>query len=155
MTASLTFSDSIHISATPDDVYPIVADVMRTGEWSPVCRECRWDEGDGPWVGAHFTGRNVTSDRTWETRCDVIAADEGRRFGWSVSGGNVIWLYTMEAAEGGTRLTESWEFTPAGQAFFTQRFGADAPAEIAAREKAAHEGIPATLAAMKKIIESR
>lgn len=52
-------------------------------------------------------------------------------------------------------LTESWEFTPAGQAFFVQRYGADAPAEVAAREQAAHEGIPATLAAMKRIIEAR
>jgi hypothetical protein len=155
MTASLTFSDSLHIDATPDDVYAIVADVTRTGEWSPVCRECWWDEGDGPRLGAHFTGRNVIPDRTWETRCEVIAADEGCRFGWSVNGGSVIWLYTMEPVEDGTTLTESWEFTPAGQAFFAQRFGADAPAEVAAREKAAHEGIPATLAAMKRIIESR
>jgi hypothetical protein len=153
MTTSLTFSDSIFITATPEDVYAVVSDVTRTGEWSPICQECWWDEGDGPRVGAQFTGRNVTPDRTWEARCEVISAVEGAEFGWSVNGGKVKWLYSMRDVEGGTELTESWEFTPAGQAFFVEKYGDDAPTEIAARTEAAHVGIPATLAAMKRIIE--
>lgn len=155
MTTSLTFADSIEILATPEEVYATVSDVTRTGEWSPVCQECWWDEGDGPRVGAFFTGRNVTPDRTWETRCEVIAADEGRRFGWSVSGGRVFWIYTLEPTERGTVLSESWEFTPEGQAFFAERFGDDAPAEIEARRRTALEGIPTTLAAIKRVVESR
>lgn len=80
----LTYSDSVHIAAIPGEVYAVVSDITRTGEWSPVCQECWWDEGDGPWVGAFFTGRNVTDVRTWETHCEVIAAAEGVEFGWSV-----------------------------------------------------------------------
>ena len=51
-------SDRITIARVPEDVYAMVADVTRMGEWSPVCKACWWDEGDGPRVGAWFTGRN-------------------------------------------------------------------------------------------------
>jgi ribosome-associated toxin RatA of RatAB toxin-antitoxin module len=153
MTTSLTYAESVLVAATPQEVYAVVSDVTRTGEWSPVCQECWWDEGDGPHVGAFFTGRNVTVDRTWETRCEVVAAKEGRAFGWSVSDGNVYWTYTMQAVDGGTELTESWEFTPKGHEFFELRFGDAAAAQIAQRQQAARDGIAATLATMKKIIE--
>ena len=46
MTA-LEFSASIVVSVEPDELYDIVSDVTRTGEWSPVCRACWWDEGPG------------------------------------------------------------------------------------------------------------
>jgi hypothetical protein len=155
VTEPLTFADSVLIAASPDEVYAVVSDVTRTGEWSPVCQECWWDEGDGPRVGAFFTGRNVTEDRTWETRCEVIAATEGSEFGWSVTDGNVHWIYSMQAVVGGTELTESWVFTPKGQAFFAERFGDDAARQVALRVQAAHDGIPATLAAIKEVIELR
>ena len=154
MNAPLTYSDSIHVAASPRAVYAVVSDITRTGEWSPVCQECWWDEGDGPGVGAFFTGRNVTEDRTWETRCEVIVADEGSEFGWSVTDGNVHWIYSMEAVDGGTELTESWVFTVKGQTFFEQRFGGNAATELALRVEAAHDGIPTTLAAIKNVIES-
>jgi hypothetical protein len=148
-----TFSESVVVSATPEEVYAAVSDVTRMGEWSPICKECWWDEDEGPRVGAQFTGRNVDAGRTWETRSKVVAAEPGREFAWLVGAGYVRWGYTMEPVEGGTELTESWEFTPAGLAFFQERYG-DKAAEVAdARTKAAHEGIPATLAAIKQSLE--
>lgn len=153
MPEPLTHTESVHIAAPPHVVYAAVSDVTRTGEWSPVCRECWWDEGDGPWVGASFTGRNVTEARTWETRCEVIVADTDKAFGWSVTDGNVEWVYRLAEADGGTELTESWVFTAKGQEFFRERFGASAAEEIAARATAARAGIPATLAAIKQAIE--
>ena len=114
----------------PTTVYELVSDVTRMGEWSPICRACWWDEGAGPHVGAWFTGRNEIPERTWETRCQVVAADPGRRFAWEVNNGWVYWGYSLEPDGDGTRLTESWEFLPAGIAGFRERFGADADAEI-------------------------
>lgn len=152
-----TFSDSITVAAPPDEVYAVVSDVTRTGEWSPVCQDCWWDEGDGPHAGAHFTGRNVLSDRTWETRSQVTAADPRRRFTWSVGPGRVEWGYVLEPAgpDGSTtELTETWTFTTAGQAYFHERFGEAAPAEIEDRTRLAREGIPATLDAIKRVVES-
>jgi hypothetical protein len=153
MTA-LEFSDSVHVSIEPDQLYAMVSDVTRTGEWSPVCRACWWDEGDGPRVGARFTGRNETPERTWESRNEVVAADPGREFAWEVNRGWVRWGFTLEAADGGTRLTESWTFLPRGIAGFREKFGETADAQIADRSAAALHGIPVTLAALKKAAES-
>ena len=153
MTA-LEYSDSVLVSVDPDRLYAMVSDVTRTGEWSPVCKVCWWDEGDGPRVGASFTGRNVTPERTWETRSEVVAADPGREFAWVVNGGFARWGFTLEPADGGTRLTESWAFLPHGIATFHERFGDAADAEIAQRSEAAHRGIPETLAAIKKAAEA-
>jgi ribosome-associated toxin RatA of RatAB toxin-antitoxin module len=147
-------SESIHVDVSPDELYAMVSDVTRMGEWSPVCRACWWDEGAGPQVGARFTGRNQTPERTWETRSQVVAADPGRRFGWEVNDGWVHWEYTFEPDGDGTRLTESWEFLPKGIAGFHDRFGAAAEDEIAKRRDAARSGIPATLSAIKKAAEA-
>jgi hypothetical protein len=147
-------SDSIYVAVPPNAVYGLVSDVTRMGEWSPVCRACWWDEGAGPQVGAWFTGRNETSERTWETRSQVVAADPGRQFAWEVNNGWVFWGYTVEPEGDGSRLTESWEFRPKGIAGFRERFGEHADAEIEKRSRAAETGIPATLAAIKKTAET-
>lgn len=149
----LTFSDSIDVAATPQRVYDLVSDVTRTGEWSPICRECAWDEGDGPRVGAWFTGRNETAARTWETRSRVVVAEPATDFAFEVGQGFVRWSYRCEPVDGGTRLTEAWRFLPAGIAMFHDKYGEQAQAEIDERTTAAHTSIPASLAAIKRAAE--
>jgi hypothetical protein len=120
----LEFAHSILIARPPEEVYGLVSDVTRMGEWSPQCRACWWDEGGGPEVGAWFTGRNETPEgrseatgerapegrseatgeiipaRTWETRSQVVAADPGREFAWEVNNGWVRWGFTLEPVGG-------------------------------------------------------
>ena len=148
------FSASIVVAVPPQQLYDLVSDVTRTGEWSPTCAACWWDEGAGPRVGSWFTGRNVTPTRTWETRSEVVAAEPGREFTWKVGGRYARWSYLLEPGEGGTRLTEAWEFLPPGLALFEERYGADAAAQVAERTQAAHRGIPVTLARIKAIAEA-
>ncbi|MCZ2860498.1 SRPBCC family protein [Blastococcus sp. VKM Ac-2987] len=150
----LRHSGSITVATSPEDLYDLVSDVPRTGEWSPVCAACWWDEGASGEVGDWFSGRNVTPERTWETRSQVVAADRGREFGWIVGGSLVHWSFTLAPVDGGTELTESWEFLPGGLAFFAERYGDAAQEQIAERTRQAHEGIPVTLAAIKRIAES-
>ena len=152
--AALTHSDSIVVARSADEVYDMVADVTRMGEFSPICKECWWDDGDGPRVGAWFTGRNELPERTWETRCEVVAADPGREFAFAVHGTIARWGYAFRAVDGGTEVTESWEFLPGGIAFFEQNFGDDSAAQIADRAEKARTGIPATLAAIKRAAET-
>ena len=149
----LTHSDSVIVARSPDDLYAMVSDVTRMGEWSPICKACWWDEGEGPRVGAWFTGRNELPERTWETRSEVVAADPGREFAFVVLGTIARWGYTFVPVDGGTELTESWEFLPGGLEFFEERFGDDAPAQIADRVEKARTGIPQTLAAIKRAAE--
>lgn len=151
---SLSYSDSIVIARSPEALYDLVSDVTRMGEWSPVCTACWWDDGATAQVGAWFTGRNEVPGRTWETHSEVVAAEPGREFAFLVGGAWVRWGYTFTPVEGGTRVTESWEFLPAGLARFEDRYGADAQAQIADRTEAARTGIPLTLAALKKTAES-
>jgi len=150
----LTYSDSVIVARSPEDLYAMVSDVTRMGEWSPICKACWWDEGDGPRVGAWFTGRNELPERTWETRSEVVAADPGREFAFVVRGTVARWGYTFVPVDGGTEVTESWEFLPGGLEFFEERFGDDAPAQIADRVEKARTGIPETLAAIKRAAEA-
>ena len=150
----LEFRDSVLVHADADALYALVADVTRMGEWSPQCRACWWDEDGGQGVGAYFTGRNDDGSRTWDTRSRVVAADPGREFAWVVNDGWVRWGFTLDAEQGGTRLTESWAFQPEGIRGFHGRFGDDAENQIAIRSRAATSGIPVTLAAIKRTAEA-
>ena len=53
----------------------------------------------------------------------------------------------------GSPVCETWEFLPAGQAVFADKYGDRAEAEIEDRTRHAHAGIPKTLAAIKRIAE--
>ena len=77
-------SATIVVRTSPESLYDLLSDVTRTGEWSPVCRECTWDEGASGQVGDRFTGRNDNGTRQWETRSQVVAAERGREFAWMV-----------------------------------------------------------------------
>ena len=158
------WSQSMFIAASTADLYAMVSDVTRMGEWSPVCRSCQWDEdsaaaeGGAAAVGAWFTGHNVDEGREWDTHCEVIAADPGREFAFAVAGTFVRWTYSFVAAsEGGrdgTTLTETWEPQPDLLAFYAQQYGADqVQTVLAARTATAKVGIAATLAAIKAAAE--
>lgn len=153
---SLTHSESIEIDVPPETVYDLVTDVSRTGEWSPVCKESWYKDGGGPRVGAVIVGRNVTPAREWQTESDVVEADRPRAFAWIVGGNIARWGYTLEPLDDGarTRLTESWQVPSSGVEFFSHKYGDDAGAQLEERRRAALSGIPATLAAIKRIAEA-
>jgi hypothetical protein len=149
-------TSSIVVNRSPDEVYDLVSDVPRMGDWSPICKACWWDEGDGPAVGGKFTGRNELPERTWETRSEVVVADRGRGFAWTVvePPTRARWGFTFHAVEEGTELTETWELPPEGAEFFVQRFGDDATKEIGIRSDLAKSGIAETLFAIKNAAEA-
>ena len=153
---ALRQSDSIIINRSAEDLYDMVADVTRIGEWSPMCTACWWDDGDGPHVGARFTGRNERPGRTWETHSEVVTADRGHQFDWVVvePPTHAHWGYSFVAVDGGTEVTETWELPSEGSAFFEKKFGDEAANEIGIRSEWAKNGIGATLAAIKGVAEA-
>jgi hypothetical protein len=147
--------ESVTVGASAESLYDLVSDITRTGEWSPVCTSCWWDdEAVAGQVGAWFTGHNELPHRTWDTRSEVVAATHGREFAWVVGGRYVRWGFAMTPVEGGATLTESWDFLPRGIAMFEEKYGAEASDQIAERTRQALDGIPKTLAAVKRIAES-
>ena len=147
--------ETVTVEASAEELYDVVSDITRTGEWSPICTSCWWDdEGEAGQVGAWFTGHNELPHRTWQTRSKVVAAERGREFAWVVGGSFVRWGFTFAPVGRGTALTESWEFLPDGIAMFHEKFGDDAPVQIAERTQQALDSIPKTLRAIKRIAES-
>jgi hypothetical protein len=147
--------ESVTVEASAETLYDLVSDITRTGEWSPVCTSCWWDdEREAGQVGAWFTGRNQLPNRVWQTRSQVAVAEPGREFAWVVGDSFVRWGFSFNPAETMTTLTESWEFLPDGIAMFEEKYGDQAQTEIADRTRQAFDGIPKTLAAIKRIAES-
>ncbi len=104
------------VDAPAEQLYDMVADLPRMGEWSPECSAVEWTDGaTGPAVDAHFIGHNRTGPRgmiKWSRRGRVRVADRGREFAFATEEGgreSVVWRYRMEPADGGTRVTESYE----------------------------------------------
>ncbi|MBY0389051.1 MAG: SRPBCC family protein [Mycobacterium pseudokansasii] len=108
--------ESIDISAPPDPVYDLIADVTRMGEWSPECYRCEWLDGVSTAApGARFRGYNRLGLMRWERTAVVGTAERGREFSFTtVNDGagreETRWTYSMEPTPSGTLLTESFEF---------------------------------------------
>lgn len=149
----LTHRETVVVNAPAEAVYRLVSDVTCTGEWSPTCWSCTWEDPQQRGVGARFTGDNETPARQWSTTSTVVAAEPGEEFAWEVGQGFVRWGYLLAEHEVGTRVTQTWEFTEAGQEFFQKQYGDDAQAQIAQRTGSARDDMPRTLASIKEIAE--
>lgn len=100
---------SVQVDASPEEVYAVLTDVTRMGEWSPETVSGEWLDGAvGPAVGARFKGSNKRGIARWSTKPVVVVADPGREFAFVVED-LTRWSYTLEASGAGTRLTESFE----------------------------------------------
>ena len=105
-------SVTARIAAPAEQLYALVADIERMGEWSPENTGGRWLGGaTGPAVGARFSGSNRRGWRRWSTTCTVTDADPGRKFSFDVAFGVIPisrWTYEFEAQGDVTVVTESW-----------------------------------------------
>ncbi len=104
------------IHARPDDVYDLVSDLPRMGEWSPECERVEWIDGATHAIeGATFVGHNRGGPgklMRWSRHGRVLVADRGREFAFVTDEGgreSTVWRYRLEPVEGGTRVTESYE----------------------------------------------
>ncbi len=100
------------VARAPDEVYALVSDITRMGEWSPVCTGGSWKD-DGS-----FVGTNENGELKWETHCRVDVAEPGAEFTFVNTGfaGDldlVRWSYTFAPAGAGCEVTERWEVLPA------------------------------------------
>ena len=160
-TAGYHHSDSITIDCPSDAVYRIVSDVTRVGELSPVCQSSTWDDpAQAGQHGAWFTGHNAIGEFTWDTHCQVVAAEPGREFTFVNHGPEgdaplVRWSYTFEPQGDSTTATESWQVLPAYPDFVSAGDpNLDVPARIDGMAQMARDGIKDTLANLKRIAES-
>ncbi|MSO59814.1 MAG: SRPBCC family protein [Ilumatobacteraceae bacterium] len=103
---------SREIDATPEQIWALVTDLPRMGEWSPENRGGEWSEGaTGPSLGACFKGANSNKNRNWKTTVVVIAFDAPIKFAFALRVGKAHWcdwIYEIEATATGSLVTHSW-----------------------------------------------
>ena len=109
-------SQDIVIDASAEQIYGLVAEITRMGEWSPECERVEWEDGaTGPAAGAKFVGHNRGGPfglMRWSRHGRVLTAEPGREFAFVTEEGgreSTVWRYRFDPAKGGTRVTESYE----------------------------------------------
>src|SRR4051794_30627449 len=97
-------SVTVHMKATPEQVWALVSDVTRIGRYSPETFDAEWLDGaTGPAVGATFRGhvkRNGKGPTYWSA-CKVLVSEPGREFTFGVGTGEShlnTWSYRIEPA---------------------------------------------------------
>ena len=112
LTTPSTVRRSVHVAAPAERVWALVSDLPGMGAFSPENRGGRWVQGDGPDVGSVFVGSNGRGARRWSTRCTVTRSEPGQEFAFDVASVGMPvarWSYELEPADGGCRLSETWE----------------------------------------------
>lgn len=161
----------LHVSASADDVYAVVSDLPRSGEWSPECQGGEWISGAPSQVGSVFRGENLRSEEivswaplvrgVWYTECRVTKADPGRTFQWmmlSHVGENQesVWGFDIAPADGGAVLTHHFRMGTATAGIHKIVADLDEPERVKFVEdwtdKLADD-LAATLRRIKEIIE--
>jgi ribosome-associated toxin RatA of RatAB toxin-antitoxin module len=105
----------IWIAATPEQVYDLVSDMPRMGEFSPECYRTEWLDGaTGPATGARARGWNKYLGMRWARDVCVLVAARGSEFTFQTIPqkpfyqDSTVWRYTFAPEDGGTRVTESY-----------------------------------------------
>ncbi|MEU1804287.1 SRPBCC family protein [Streptomyces sp. NPDC019937] len=97
------------MAADPQDVYELIADVTRIGEWSPEATGAEWLKGEPGAVGSTFRGHNRRPWVKWSTICTVTAADPGQRFAFDVKAAGrpvAAWEFEIVPRDGGCEVTQ-------------------------------------------------
>ena len=109
-------SDEIRVERTiraeATELYDLVSDLPRMGEWSPENTGGTWVNGaEGPVEGARFKGANKSRWAKWSTDVVVTIADPGKRFSFDVARGPIQianWDYRFEQDGAMTAVVETW-----------------------------------------------
>lgn len=149
-------SVTVEMAASPDEIWTLLSDVTRIGEFSPETLEAEWLGGaTGPAVGAKFRGhvkRNGRGPMYW-TECRVTQSVPGAAFEFAV----VLkertintWGYEIAPAvgDGTTKVTEYFALTPT---FATRAYW-----KIAGRwrKKTNQNGMRTTLERVRAVVEA-
>jgi hypothetical protein len=133
--ASRTVSDSVVVNATPKQIFDLLADPRRHAELDGSGTVKGAVRGPSRLsLGAKF-GMRMRIGMPYLIRNTVVEFEENRRIAWRHFGRH-IWRYELEPVDGGTRVTETFDWGPAL---------APQALEIAKAPQANLKGITATL----------
>ena len=113
-------SVTIEVEATPEQVWAVLSDVTRAGDFGHESQPGEWLDGATAAVaGARFRGRNRRGFTRWSRTCEVLAADAPRTISWRtipsrVYNDSTVWTYELEPTDGGCRITQRFEVVKIG-----------------------------------------
>jgi uncharacterized protein YndB with AHSA1/START domain len=108
-------SVAVEVDATPEQVWAVLADVTRTGEWSHETRGGEWLDGaTEALAGARFRGRNRNGRTKWSRICEVQTAEAPEVISWRTVPSRLYpdstrWTYELTPIDGGCRITQRFE----------------------------------------------
>ncbi len=115
-----TVEVAVEVDGSPEQVWGLITDVTRIGEWSPECIDGWWLDKEEPLasVGARFEGHNRYRGGFEATaRCVVTEADPPRSFAWAVLDPDEVvdrpgsvWSYLLTPGAGADRTLVTHRF---------------------------------------------
>jgi uncharacterized protein YndB with AHSA1/START domain len=104
---------AVDVAATPAQVWAVLSDPTRVGEWSHECRTVTWVDGHSrAAVGATFRGNNQVKWFRWSRTCTITELEPERLLVYRTSGGlpadSTEWRFRLEPLDRGTRITQSF-----------------------------------------------
>jgi hypothetical protein len=104
-------SRSTVVPASADKIFDVLADARRHREFdgSGSVRDAFVDAPERLSLGAKF-GMKMRIVVPYSMTNTVVEFEEGRRIGWRHVGGHV-WRYILEPVEGGTKVTEEFDWS--------------------------------------------
>lgn len=112
--AATTGSASVHVAASPADVFAFLTDLERLPGLSPENERCELLDGSSAVeVGARFRGYNRAGDYEWHADCEITILDANREFAYVVPPDfehATVWSYTItpDSDGAGCTVTESF-----------------------------------------------
>ena len=104
---------AVTVQAGIDEVWDVVRDVTRVGEWSHECVGADWLAGaDAPVPGARFRGRNRAGVFRWGRVCEIVSA-EPYELVWitvptALFPDSSEWRLTLAEVDEGTRISQQF-----------------------------------------------
>ena len=104
---------AVTVEAGIDEVWRVVRDVTRVGEWSHECVGATWLGGaDAPVPGARFRGRNRAGVFRWGRVCEIVSADPYELV-WitvptAVYPDSSEWRISLAESDGGTTISQQF-----------------------------------------------
>jgi uncharacterized protein YndB with AHSA1/START domain len=104
-----TMETDVYIAAPPEQVWPLVTEIMTPARCGTELQEATWiDAEQAPGLGARFVGRNFHPARgEWQTTSTIVDFVPERTFGWAVGDPDepaARWRLELTPEDGGTRL---------------------------------------------------
>jgi hemerythrin-like domain-containing protein len=112
---------TVTVDADIDQVWDVVCDVTRVGEWSHECVGAVWLAGaDEPTPGARFRGRNRAGVLRWGRVCEIVSADPHELVWITVPTARYPdsseWRIRLAKVEAGTKISQQFRVLRAPKA---------------------------------------